>query len=206
MRNRSKLQTAFFLTSFLWPHIGSVNGTSNLLNLGRLSIARVYASSERKGSHGIQKIFDGSTATSWVSSDHDPWVRVRFTKPVTVQSVAIHAAVESAPSTPPEYFEVHVRHPSEKQFITYPLTKATNPTSSIALPKPVEDVRDVWITFPSRGPIHIDELEIMGDPPEGTKLTEVMPAIDPSGQAFVRELKRIEKREIRDEKKFLKNL
>jgi hypothetical protein len=133
-------------------------------------------------------------------------VRVRFTKPVTVQSVAIHAAVEFAPSTPPEYFEVHVRHPGEKQFITYPLTKATNPTSSFALPQPVEDVRDVWITFPSRGPIHIDELEIMGDPPEGTKLTEVVPAIDPSGQTFVRELKRIEKREIREERKFLKKL
>src|SRR5690349_6133801 len=100
----SQFRSLLILTITLFI-LNIASAENQAINLSRLPIARVYASSERKGSHGIQKIFDGSTATSWMSSDHDPWVRVRFTKPVTVQSVAIHAALESAPSTPPEYFE-----------------------------------------------------------------------------------------------------
>ena len=176
------------------------------INLVRLSIAHVYSSSGRKGSHGIQKVFDGTTTTSWVSSDHDPWVRVRFTKPVTVESIAIHADSEIKPSSPPSYFQVHLRHLGEKQFIDYPLIKAQNPTSSYILPQPVEDIRDVWITFPSASPIHIDEIEILGQPAQGTVLTEVVPKIDPTGESFVRELRKIEKRAIHREEKFLKKL
>src|ERR1700731_2304338 len=102
------------LAAFLFLASQMCLADSNTINLGKLSIARVYSSSERHGAHGIQKIFDGSTGTSWISSDRDPWVRVRFTKPVTVQSVAIHANVEPSPSSPPSHFEVNVRHPGEK--------------------------------------------------------------------------------------------
>ncbi len=194
------------LSVFCRLNVVRAQETNKPVNLGRLSIARVYASSERKGAHGIQKIFDGRTDTSWISSDRDPWVRVRFTKPVTVQSFAIHADPNTSPSMPPTYYEIHLRHPGEKEFLTYPLVKAQNPTSSYNLPHPVEDVRDVWITFPSAGPIHIDELEILGEPPEGTDTTAMIPTVDLTGQTFVRELKKIEKREIKREEKFLKKL
>jgi len=57
---RASLVVLIFLSVF-WRSSTALSDENNkLFNLGRLSIARVYASSERKGSHGIQKVFDGS--------------------------------------------------------------------------------------------------------------------------------------------------
>lgn len=177
------------LISFL--SVSALSETMGSSNLGRISIARVYSSSAHSSA---QNLFDGINKSSWVSTDNNPWVRVTFTKPVTVQSITIHSAdTASAPT----YYELMLRHPDRSQFLTYPLVKTQTPVSKYVLPHPVRYIDEVWLSLLGSAPVRIDDIEILGEPASGVDMAVTVPSLDPTGPAFVEELQQIERSAIR---------
>lgn len=178
------------LAAALVATIGASDGLADT-NLGRLSIARVYASAVNGDRaiddhfYGAHRAFDagsyrfrGIAYTYWLSGGAPQWLRVGFRKPVTVDRIELDVGTKFGSSRFPVSTLVRVsiepggvsavleNSPSAPHVLTWrPATR-------------VPGVRMVRFDFGGRGMVTAEEIQIFGTPPPGTDLAERTPEID----------------------------
>jgi hypothetical protein len=161
----------------------------DLVNLGRLSIARVYASGCNGGRplenafYGVRNAFDGGrnvvndiNYSTWASNGPEDFVVVRFSEAVTVTAVVIESG--SVYDPPPETFWLQTRGREPSSLVTSPKVTVDDELMVYALPVATQGVREVTITFAGRGHFFVGEIRILGPAPAGLNLTEVTPPVD----------------------------
>lgn len=195
------MRKALFLTcicSFLV--VGSAAGPGDeetkVVNLARLSIARVSASSVngnrsmRCPYYGVRNMFDGGTNvinninyTYWLSdrgSRH--LVKVRFLCPVVVREVLIETIQASPYTSLPREVALHFETSCGGKMVTvdYDSIPLKGFRTRYALPAAVENVSAMTLIFfpPGYDLISISEIEILGFPPPGTNETPTRPALE----------------------------
>jgi hypothetical protein len=156
------------------------------VNLGRLSIARVFVSDVNGGRaadnpmYGARNLFDGGknvingiNYSYWLSGDGPHWALVRFSMPVTVDAVIVKIDGEQIP----QKFWVHLRSGSPPQLTMSPAMSWTRERAAYVPAAPAKDVHEVMVLFEGKT-IRVDEIEILGAAPAGADLTPVTPPID----------------------------
>ncbi len=161
----------------------------DLVNLARLSIARVYASGSNGGRplenafYGVRNAFDGGRNvvngikySTWDSDGAEGFVLVRFSEAVTVRAVVIESGeiYDSAS----ERFWVQARGEGASPLVMSPMVTLDAEPMVYALPVATQGVREVMITFASRSHFSVGEIRILGPAPTGLNLIEVTPPVD----------------------------
>ena len=138
------------------------------VNLGRLSIATVFRSD---ASPEVRNLFDGGPAQCKIAGG---WVLVRFGKPVTVSRVAV---VQASGEDNRFQFAVNVSDLDGITNFNSPLVAVTGIRTEYTLPQP-RAVQYAGVYFYTTGRIvNVDEIEILGLPPDDTSLIAVTPPI-----------------------------
>ncbi len=161
----------------------------DLVNLARLSIARVYASRCNGGRpqedafYGVRNAFDGGrnvvngiNYSTWGSDGAEDFVLVRFSQAVTVRAVVIESPDDD--HEPPEGFWVQARGEGASPLVMSPMVTIDAEPMVYALPVATQGVREVMITLASRGGFSVREIRILGPAPTGLNLIEVTPPLD----------------------------
>jgi hypothetical protein len=167
---------------------GAQNTAPSLVNLGRLSIARVFAGGraggpDADGFYGVRNAFDrgthilnGINYSSWVSGPQD-FVIVRFSQPVTVTGIAIEGSrVSYEPS--PESFTAQIRSAGAQELFVSPAIGFEAGRVIYATPQAMPGVREVMLTFQSKAGFAVEDIQILGPAPAGVDLTPVTPLLD----------------------------
>ncbi len=160
-----------------------------LINLGRLSIARVHESGVNTENqfYGPRNLFDGGTHvingihySYWIPNSPASMVIVRFARAVTVAGIVMELG-DLEPTDPgPEGFSVQMRAEQPPGLIVSPFIPTAGARTMYVPPQPIEGVRDVTLLFTGRAksPMRVDEIEIMGPPPSGADLSPMIPGLD----------------------------
>jgi len=160
----------------------------SLANLGRLSIARVFASGRQGGSdaetfYGVRNAFDGGSNilnginySSWDAGPED-FAIVRFSRPVTVTGIVVEGS-RSSYTPSPEGFTVQIRSAGSQELFLSPYVGLEDQLAIYATPQPLVNVREVVLTFKSRSVFGVEEIEILGPAPRGVSTTPVTPPRD----------------------------
>jgi hypothetical protein len=171
-------------------YCGAQNTAPPLVNLGRLSIARVFSGGRAGGQdaekfYGVRNAFDGGSNiinglnySSWVSGPQD-FVIVRFSQPVTVTGMVVEGSrVSYTPS--PGSFTIQIRSAGARDLFLSPAIAFEAGRVIYALPGPVGGVREIMLTFQSKSPsgFGVEEIQILGPAPVGVDLTPVTPVLD----------------------------
>jgi hypothetical protein len=160
-----------------------------LVNLGRLPIARVFSSGPNSSYvEGVRILFDGKSSvnqaiySSWTSVG--TWVVVRFSRPVTVHRVVVEAVATPKRASRSGSFTVTLRTGDRE--IDSPSLRLPVTRTSYTLPRARQGVREVLLSFRSKDegrappmPAELAEIEIMGPLPPGVEATAVTPPVDP---------------------------
>ena len=189
------------------------NPAPPLVNLGRLSITRVFGGGsnggpDADGVYGVANAFRGGADLPddarpgfWYSGGAQDYVIARFSRPVTVTGLLIEAGGGFA--KPPESFAVEIGSSGSPDLVVSPWIPFDRSPAIYAPPKPVEAVHEVTILFRAPLLFTVGEIEILGPAPAGVDLTPVTPAYDSSlledrdaltaaGTALIRQLAQIE--------------
>ncbi|MGD0015412.1 MAG: hypothetical protein ABSD56_13480 [Bryobacteraceae bacterium] len=184
------------------------------MNLGRLSIARVFASGgdggpDAKEFYGVRNAFDGGSNiinglnySSWSPASQQGFVIVRFSQPVTVAGVVVEGSRSSWVRLP-ESFTVQIRSGGSRELFVSPAIPLNGLRTVYAAPRPVERVREVMLLFQARLLFDVEEIEILGPPPSGVNLSPVTPLRDP---ALVRGSSRVGEAEVAARKALIRTL
>jgi hypothetical protein len=180
------LMRAWWLLAFTAISCVAQNSDSPMVNLGRLSIARVSSSGPNSDDKcfGVRNAFDGISdrlepedCSYWYSDAPQDFVIVRFSQPVTVAGIV----VKSPPSPGEERstsFQALIRS-GASQHLSISSHAAPGALGYTCAPaKPIEGVREVLLMFGSPRAV-VDEIEILGPPPAGVDLSPVTPTVDP---------------------------
>jgi hypothetical protein len=158
------------------------------VNLGRLSIAKVYSIQTEPDDPlcDIRNLFDADSESVCPIAGNS--VEVRFTSPVVVTQVRVVVAPTEALAVQPAYptlkFEVSLTASGRRERINSPVIEVSGARISYNLPRPMT-VGKATIRFSMfKRPANIQEIEILGVPPDGTSLAPVTPAIHPSRMAY----------------------
>lgn len=157
------------------------------VNLGRLSIAKVYSTQTEPDDPAcdIRNLFDGDSESFCPIAGNS--VEVRFTSPVVVTQVRVVVAPTEAlsaqPAYPPLRFEVSLTASGSRDKANSPVIEVSGARISYNPPRPV-NVGQATIRFWMSRPADIQEIEILGPPPDGTSLAPVTPPIDPARLAY----------------------
>ena len=154
------------------------------VNLGRLSIAKVYSTQTEPDDPvcDIRNLFDGDSESFCPIAGNS--VEVRFTSPVVVTQVRVVVAPTEALSAQPAYptlrFEVSLTASDSRERTNSPVIEVSGARISYNPPRPL-NVGQATIRFSMlKRPADIQEIEILGLPPDGTSLAPVTPPIDPA--------------------------
>ncbi len=166
--------------------------TAGLVNLARLSITRVRASSingnrpQDNQYYGITNAFDGGrniinniNYTWWLSSSIPVhWIRVSFAVPVTIHSVVLETTQRYRPG---EFAIDIIRASGDAGPVVqyYESTDVIGSRTVYELPESVSDVNEVKLIFSAPGLISVSEIRVMGRAPDGTNLAEQKPGLIP---------------------------
>ena len=162
------------------------------VNLGRLSIATVFSTQTEPDDPvcDIRNLFDGSSQSSCPVAGN--LVEVRFTSPVVVSQVKVVVAPTTDVSPQPAYptlrFAVSLTPSGSGETSNSPVIEVSGARISYNLPLPLTVGQATIRFWMLRRPADIQEIEILGPPPDGTNLVPVTPPIDPA--RFVQETKR----------------
>jgi len=159
-----------------------------LVNLARLSIARVSVSSVNGDRaiddqfYGAQRLFDadsefinGINYDSWLSESSPAWVVVRFTRPVTFSGLVVTIKKDhwNDPGRPGP-MRLQLRGEAGRLLGLSPVVAS----EGVYVPAhPVDGVREVKMYFAGTG-FALDEIEVMGPPPSDLDLTPRTPPVD----------------------------
>ncbi|MFL6351882.1 MAG: hypothetical protein ACJ74Z_08540 [Bryobacteraceae bacterium] len=159
-----------------------------LVNLGRLSITRVFGSEhggapDAEGFYGVRNAFDagsnilnGIKYSRW-NTGPGAFVIVRFSEPVTITGIVVEGSGSSwMPS--PESFTVQIRSPGSQGLFLSPRIGLEGKNAVYATPGPVVGAREVMLTFRSKSAFAVEEIQILGPAPIGVDLTPVTPLRD----------------------------
>jgi hypothetical protein len=165
------------------------DATQPLVNLGRLSIARVFGSEhgggpEAEGFYGVRNAFDGGSNilnsikySSW-NAGPAAFVIVRFSQPVTVTGIVVEGSGFSwMPS--PESFTVQIRSAGSRELFLSSRIGLEGQRAVYATPRPFRGAREVMLTFQSNSTFSVEEIQILGPAPGGVDLSPVTPLRDP---------------------------
>lgn len=169
----------------LGAQVGTRGQSPELVNLGRLPIARVFSSGGNPGAtrmDGVRSLFDGNRSVNQTiyssMSSAGMWVVVRFSQPVTVHRVTVEAASASRPGSQGGNFTVTLR--TDGREIDSPSVRLPAARTSYRFPQAQPAVREVFLSFRGpRGPVELAEIEIMGTAPPGAAPAPVTPPVDP---------------------------
>jgi hypothetical protein len=174
----------FRITVLLGCGIGICAGDdtpTQRVNLARLSIATVSSTQSQPDDPvcDVRKLFDDATESFCTVAANS--VEVRFTSPVVVSqvrvSVAPAAAVAPRSSYPNLRFTVSLTASGSRETFSSPMIEVSGARISYTVPRPVT-VGHATIRFWMAGrAADIQEIEILGEPPEGTSLAPVTPAV-----------------------------
>ena len=177
---------AWWLLAFTAISCVAQNSDSPMVNLGRLSIARVSSSGRNSGDKcfGVRNAFDGKSdrlepedCSYWYSDAPQDFVIVRFSQPVTVAGIVVKNA-----SSPGEEmssgFQALIRSGASQHLSISSHATQSTLWYTYAPAKPIEGVREVTLMFGSPRAV-VDEIEILGPPPAGVDLSPVTPTVDP---------------------------
>ena len=152
------------------------------VNLGRLSIATVFSTQTEPDDPvcDIRNLFDGASQSSCPVAGNS--VEVRFTSPVVVSQVRVVIAPIDAVAPQSAYptlkFAISFAATGSKEKFNSPVIEVSGARISYNLPRPLT-VGQATIRFGMlRKPADIQEIEILGVPPDGTSLVPVTPPID----------------------------
>ena len=161
-----------------------------LVNLARLSIARVSVSSpderpESEQFYGVQRLFDADAETLyginykyWTANGPLNWVMLRFSMPVTFCGLVMTMRAETPDEGVSGPMRVQVRGAGGRSLGLSPVVSlGGGPLITYVPTHRVENVREVTIYF-GGSRFHIDEIEVMGPPPAGLDLTPRTPPVD----------------------------
>lgn len=180
--------------------------SEGLVNLGRTSIARVYASSVNGGRamsnqyYGVLNLFDdgehvvdGINYTYWLSDAGQArhWIRVTFDELVEVHSFVIELTSKNRPTE----FAVSLKRVQKGSLVstTVPSKKLKGAVTTRRLPRPIQNVREVMVLFPGPSMISVSEIQILGKVPKGV-VTDVLPRVD----VDTTEIERLARQKVRD--------
>ena len=155
-------------------------GVGQAINLGRTSLATVTASSVNGGSsmsnryYGIRNAFDNGdnwinniNYTHWLAGDLDPWIEVRFDRPVQVKRIV----VQNGPAfTPVFLFEGGGEEPHGQVV-----------NGDLSLERLVPGVTAIRLYFapqPNVGSCRVDEIRILGFPPDDAEYEITTPRLE----------------------------
>lgn len=170
---------------------GGSKYNSTLVDLSRLSITRVSASSVNGDRtltnkyYGVLNLFDnglnfinGINYMYWLTDcETRHWVKLRFEKPVLIHSVLVETTGERKPK---EYaLELAQITAALKRIIKdYDSIPIKGFKTTYKLPEPVPDVDQIIIVFPGPDIIAVSEIKVMGRVAEGIDLTPQKPLIE----------------------------
>ena len=152
------------------------------VNLGRLSIATVFSTQTEPDDPvcDIRNLFDGSSQSSCPVAGN--LVEVRFTNPVVVSQVKVVVAPTTDVSPQPAYptlrFAVSLTPSGSGETSNSPVIEVSGARISYNLPLPLTVGQATIRFWMLRRPADIQEIEILGVPPDGTNLAPVTPPID----------------------------
>lgn len=151
------------------------------INLGRTSLATVNASSVN-GNRGLANkyygvpnafddggnVFNGISYTYWLGSgEPSPWIEVNFQAPVTVTSISVEGG---------QAF-------STQLFLAAGVEASLPQATSEAKPeKPISGVSRLKLNFQRTGQNQVNEIRVMGLPPQGVKYEVKTPGVVMSPQ------------------------
>jgi hypothetical protein len=175
------------------------------VNLGRLSIATVFSTQTEADDPvcDTRKLFDGAGESSCPVAANS--VEVRFTSPVVVSQVRVVVAPSAAIAAPSTYphlkFEISLAASGSREKFNSPVIEVSGARISYNLPRPLT-VGQAIIQFRMlRKLADIQEIEILGVPPDGISLAPVTPLIDPARLAYETERPRPMQRVIQESDK-----
>jgi hypothetical protein len=142
-----------------------------LVNLGRLSIARVFGSgiNSQDQFYGPRNLFDGGDHvingihySYWISNSTPSMVIVRFARAVTVAGIVMELRDLEPPYTGPEGFSVQMRVEQPAGLIVSSFIPTAGSRTIYVLPQPSKGVREVTLLFTgsAKSPMRVDEIEI----------------------------------------------
>jgi hypothetical protein len=175
------------------------------VNLGRLSIASVFSTQTEPDDPvcDIRNLFDGASQSSCLVAGNS--VGVRFTSLVVVSQVRVvvapSAAVAPQSAYPTLKFAISFAAAGSKEKFNSPVIEASGARISYNLPRPLTVGQATIRFWMLRRPADIQEIEILGVPPEGTSLAPVTPPIDPARLVYETERPRPPQRAIQESDK-----
>ncbi len=181
---------ALLLVSLASPARAVEEADPVLINLARLSITRVSASSVNGDReldnkyYGVLNLFDRGenfirkiNYTTWLTDAQvTHWVTLRFDSPVTVHAVIIETTGERRPAEYAiECTQVHRDHRIRREFESVKLEGFKEVEKFV---EPLPGVDEIRIIFPGPGMIEVAEIKVIGTPPQDTKWNSRQPKID----------------------------
>jgi hypothetical protein len=152
------------------------------VNLGRLSIASVFSTQTEPDDPvcDIRNLFDGASQSSCLVAGNS--VEVRFTSPVLVSQIRLVVAPAAAGTPQPSYptlkFAVSLAASGSRENFNSPVIVVSGARIAYNLPRPLTAGQATIRFGMLRRPADIQEIEILGVPPDGTSLAPVTPPID----------------------------
>jgi hypothetical protein len=175
------------------------------VNLGRLSIATVFSTQTEPDDPvcDIRNLFDGDRQSSCPVGGNS--VEVRFTSPVIVSQVRVvvapAAAVAPQPAYPTLRFAVSFTASGSRENVNSPVIEVSGARISYNLPQSLTVGQATIRFWMLRRPADIQEIEILGVPPDGTNLAPVTPPIDPARLVYETERPKPTQRAIQESDK-----
>lgn len=180
------LMRALLLLAFTAISCVAQDSDPPMVNLGRLSIARVSSSGRNSGDKcfGVRNAFDGRSdllepkdCSYWYSDAPQEFLVVRFSQPVTVAGIVVKNTPAPREETSTN-FQALIRS-GASQHLSISSHATPSALGHIYTPaRPIEGVREVVLMFGSPRAV-VDEIEILGFPPAGVDLSPVTPTVDP---------------------------
>ncbi len=187
--------------------------SDNIINLGRTSISRVYASSVNGNRsmankfYGVRNLFDKGNNyinklnyTSWLTdSESKHWVKLKFTENAEVHKVLVEVGnvsdKYSKQSRIPNEFVLKIEYLNDDKNI---ISKTLDSISikkfitTYSLPEPIKNVKSVTILFFGERIIEVHEIQVLGKLQTKNVNISVLPQIDidkeeiiKSGKAYI---------------------
>lgn len=183
-----------------WQAYAEAAQMEELINLGRLPITRVSASSNNGGFFQVRDAFEGDVpfrngncCPAWIAKPHEEndlneWVNIRFLDPVTAYRIKIIGESSVIEDGAPARLTVKtallivtsLEKDKKEQITEIGPIEFKSDTLEISLPQPITDVKNVKINFlaATTGPITVREIQILGIAPGTQSNTSVTPRID----------------------------
>lgn len=196
--NKFMVFTAVVIFTSLSAVMVQAESDSDLVNLARLSIARVTASSVNgtrdydNPFHGVLNLFDDGAGyqtnnlnyTTWLTdNEQQHWVKIKFSKPVKVYSVIVES-LQTPKSENRNYVESPTQYAlklvqlknGKKTELNYDSIPVNGFRTTYSLSAPADSISELTLIFPGSNIIELSEIEVMGRAPGDTDITPQKPS------------------------------